>query len=101
MVSNNKAINPNSQPINEGGTKANVSARPEGLRPAATPKPEGVPLLASAFATVLSAPSIGVNLPPSVPRPAATPKPEPAPTASPNASGTSSQSSSSPLKDAK
>jgi hypothetical protein len=97
MVSSNKAINPNSQPINEGGTKANLSARPEGPRPAANPKPEGLPALSPAFATVLSAPSIGVNLPPSVARPAATPKPEP----TPNASGTSSQSSSSPLKDAK
>ena len=101
MVSSNKAINPNSQPINEGGTKANLSARPEGPRPAANPKPEGLPALLPAFATVLSAPSIGVNAPPPFPKPNATPKPESASSASPNASGTSLQGSSSPLEDAK
>jgi|SRR6266852_4782052 len=94
MLSSNEANNPNSQPINEGGTKANLSARPEGPRPAANPKPEGLPALLP-FATVLSAPSIGVNAPPPLPKPNATPKPETAPSASSNATGTSSQGSTS------
>jgi hypothetical protein len=97
MVSSNKAIVPNPQPISEGGTKANVSARPEGPRPASIPKPEGLPLLiAPALATtVVSAPSIGVNARPAVPRPLATPMPETSPSASPNLNGTNSQDSSS------
>src|SRR6266508_3503366 len=98
MVSSKKAIIPTPQPISEGGTKANVSARPEGPRPAAIPKPEGLPLLAPAL-TVVSAPSIGVNARPDVPRPVAAPKPETGPSASPNATGASSQGSSSQAAD--